>query len=224
MKKFICIASGSLALGIAAQAATVTVSYTNTIPSTLTSWEQNLEIQRFDPALGSLDSADLAIYSALTTSLVVTNFSGATLIAGNVSTEVQISLAANSFGSLDTNVTSNPVLDYNSGHISLIGLQTGHTYSGSKTGNSGWVDSGSFSDGTTLAELTGSGYYDLGANALALSSLSYDGGNVTATQVTSASLESIVTYTYETPEPSSIALMGSGLAGALFTLRRRFSR
>ena len=236
MKKTLLITSSAFAL-VAAQANTV--SYTTNFPSSLTDWSTSLGIHQFDTSLGTLVSADVQLSSSMSTSMTVTNdVNAGGSSSGYVKTELTVSLAPNTLGLLNTNnpsyASSSPfnnydyttTMDYLSSKYSFSSLAPGGTTSGGGTGSQ-TVDSGTINDSPTLAELTGSGFYDLGVYTTTYTSLNVTGGNAGAYQTTDGSLSVTVTYTFDpapTPEPSTFAMIGAGVAGLGLTLRRRMAK
>jgi hypothetical protein len=88
---------------------------------------------------------------------------------------------------------------------------------------SGGVDSGAIVDSGTLVLFTGTGTVGLAANTTTLISGSHT-GNELQINVTQANLQSIVTYDFNpapAPEPSTFAMIGTGLAGLGMVFRRR---
>ncbi len=220
---------GVLLLGCAPAArAQNSVSYTNSFPFALTDWSTNVALHQFNPSLGTLLSADIQVYSALNTTISVTNTGTNRLTAAFATTELAVDFAPNSFGNLNTNSTgfknANPgstfAVDYQSSEFFFNNLAAGASASASESGNSGWVDSGLITTNSTLALLTGNGNYNLPAYTTTFTDTYLQSGNVGAGQVTHADFESVITYVYAVPEPSVFALMTAGLTALNLVARR----
>jgi PEP-CTERM motif len=204
------------------------VSYTNSFPFALTDWSTNDALHQFNPSLGTLLSADIQVYSALTTTISVTNTGTNRLSAAFATTELAIDFGPNNLGNLNTNSTgfknansgSPFAVDYQSAEFFFNNLAAGASASASKAGNSGWIDSGLITDNPTLTLLTGNGYYYLPTCTTTFSDTYLQSGNVGAGQVTHADFESIITYVYAVPEPSTLALMATSLTALSLATRR----
>ena len=219
MKKTFAVAAIA-AVGVIAHADTI--SYTNSFPSTLTEWSTTLNLPQFNSTLGTLDSIDISLYSSMSSLIHITN-SSAGGASGNFASELQI--FATDPGTYDLfGVGSNPVIDNTSPAKFKYTLAS---FVGSGTNSptlyaSGGADSGAIVDSSTLTLFTGTGTVGLPVSTLTLEFGTIN-GNQAINNVTSADLQSIVTYDYTAPvpEPSTFAMIGTGLAGLGMVFRRR---
>jgi hypothetical protein len=188
------------------------------IPSTLTDWNGSLAFPQFNPALGTLDSVTLELSSTMATVVTVTNNedpSSGSSSNGGAKTELQVSVQ-----DAGLNLTQ-PDLDFYSPNFAYTLLAGSSTSSGllTKTANDG---GNTYTLPAVLGEFTGLGSLSLSASTFTQTSLTNNGGNTSASQVTDAALTGTVEYTYTAvPEPSSIALLVAGLVGGRTFWKRR---
>lgn len=194
-----------------------TVSYTNSIPATLTDWETTLGLAQFNPALGQLVSFDISLYSALNTTLWVSNdLSSASASSGYSLAEMYIT-----FGDGTVFSTNSPALIYYSSAFNYTNLPPGQVVSQGETGN-GFVTSGPVTDPALLAKYTGNGTVVQNVIANAFAGTIFSGGNSTAVQNTMADVQAVITYTYDAPvpEPGEAALLALGVVVGVLWSRR----
>ena len=203
------------------------ISYTNSYSAALTDWTKDISLQKFNPALGTLDSIQVTIQSGMSTVLAVTNFD-LTSSDGTAVTQLKINLSTGSYNlfavnrpaltllSPDFNYTLPSGGSFNSGTLTTFGSVTGYLVT----------------DSRTLSAFTGVGAVSVSSSTDTRTYLSNDGGNTASSQSTSASLSAIVTYGFTdasfppapTPEPSTLALLGAGLAGLTGWVGRRAAK
>jgi len=229
MKKVFAVAAIA-AVGVVAQADTI--SYTNTISATLTDWVGQYNVlTQFNPALGTLNSVQLSLVAGLSTTLGVIN-GAATSSHGTASTEVQLSVDGTPLSTSESVLynVANPVVDYFSRTFSynlVAGGSTNSSTIGTDTTSRTsfyYANGSSITDSGILGALTGTGTVQLPVTSVTQTVLKNTGGNTTASQVTYADLQSIVTYDFNpapAPEPSTFAMIGTGLAGLGMVFRRR---
>ena len=217
MKKLISLMATTMVLAgtsLSIQAQTSGPFATSTpIPSILTDWSGSLAFPEFNPALGTLQSVTLNLSYSFSTTLTVSNGSpdGS---SGTVKTEVQITLQDGG-GNLNA-----PEIDANSPAFAYT-LGAGQSLTSGLLTKSGNDGGNTYTLPAVLAEFTGPGTIVLPASTFTQTLLANTGGNTSASQITDASLTGTVTYEYlVVPEPTTIALVGVGLLGAL-TIRRR---
>ncbi len=196
------------------------ITTTTPVSSTLTDWSNNLSFAQFNPALGTLTSVELDLTSALTTSLTLTNTSGALGASGKAFTEVQISVGT-ALGLFDV-----PQIDQNSPKFTFNIAAGGNVSSGIITFSGQSTSDYNLSNvsPSVMSAFTGTGNISLPATTFTQTWIQYSSGNVNQSQVTNASLTGDVIYTYTpapVPLPSALFLLGPGLFG-LLGLRRRF--
>jgi PEP-CTERM motif len=223
-KTFLTFAS-SILLAVSASAATVTYNST-TIADTNTNWTNSLNLQQFNPTLGTLNSIQFTINGDIAGSVgveskdagpsTINSTLGASLTLERPDTLATLVIAlpgaSNSFSATAYDGT----LDF--------GGTSGHTYSGLTASNS--VTSGILTDASLKALFTGVGFVSAPVIATATSTASGP-GNLYDFFQTQAGASASVTYNYSpsaTPEPSSMALMGLGLGAAGLFGRKRFAK
>ena len=207
---------------VAAKADSI-ISYTNTIPSTLTDWTNNVAFTQFNPSLGTLVSMSVKASTAFSTYLTVTN-TGVSSSTGTSKTDLTLNFtgADDIFGTggpaaIDELLTTNVPFTLSGGD----GLTVGPISKSHSVSNTGITDSG------ILADFTGTGVVDYTASTYTVTDLSTANGNTSSSQVTDASGTFIITYDFApapAPEPSTFAMIGSGLAGLGLMIRRRSSK
>ncbi len=219
---FIAIAIfGILVGGRAGEALAETLGpFSAVVPVIRTDWTNGtLSFPQFNPALGTLTAVTITLSGTLDTTLTVTN-QGSSNSSGSATTEVQVSV-------LDTDndlAGDSPQLDFFSASFPYRNLGPGDSVesgllTAAETSTFGYTDAG------TLGEFTGTGDISLTGSTVTYTLLRYTGGNTDATQVTSAGLDGLVTYTYSAivPEPGTLwlALAGLVFAGLAVAIRRR---
>lgn len=222
MKKILAVALTVVAgLGVQAD----TVNYTNSIPNTtLTDWNNTLNLTKFNPSLGTLNSINISLSSALSTDLSVTN-NGASRITGSAYTDLQIFVDnPGTYDLFGLGGTNSPALTLNTPSFSFVLLGVTGYGTNSTTLSSGLVStsSGDITDSSTLTLFTGTGSVGLPTFSYTqVGTLSH--GNFSATQISKGGLEAVVTYDYTVPvpEPTTFAMIGAGLAGLGLVWRRR---
>jgi hypothetical protein len=202
------------------------------VTSQLTDWTGNIVLPKFNSSLGLLQSVSISVSDSITTTLTVTN-SAATASNGQVNTQVAVGIndPLNLFTTLGTGVnlvngggfaTSSLFRTSTNPEAYTLAAGAHSTLAPTTITGSGLA---SFSQGSILAEFTGSGNLSLSASTLTNTQITNVGGNSSAAQITNASATGTVSYTYipasQLPEPFSAALLGSAVVG-LGLLRRRF--
>jgi len=106
---------------------------------------------------------------------------------------------------------------------SQITVAGGGTYTtGSPTTLAGSTGTAGPITGAALASYSGSGNVSFDVTGLGQDTLENAGGNIAATITTDIAAEVIIQYTYQTPEPGSLAFLGAGAAASgLFAFKRR---
>ena len=208
-----------------AQAATITYSWAPIVEET-TEINQNsgAALSLFDSTLGTLTQVDVNTAGSASTTINLTNNAQQPQLVEATS---QVNLLFNSSVQAIPASTPNPLV------ISLpTGVQNiaaGATYTSPLlTGMA--AGSTTFTGAGQLASFSAPGGGLLTVDCVSLSGLTVlgGGGNITATQSTTAGCAADVTYTYEpltpppsVPAPAPLVLMGLGLAGLAASRRRK---
>jgi hypothetical protein len=209
-----------------AQASGWTTNITTSTPigSTLTDWTQSFSFPKYQTAWsggGTLTQIDFTVSSSLDTYFSITNSSPAISTGILVKTEITISIKDPSLLLAFTNL--NPWVDsiLPSTSFGWILAPGAITNLGTYTSTASGIIK-TYTDAGVMSEFTGIGSILLPANAHAETLESYAGGNVDIAQITHASLTGSITYWATTiPEPSTVLLVGLGLAAVAWRLRRR---
>ncbi|XHR30041.1 MAG: choice-of-anchor E domain-containing protein [Chthoniobacteraceae bacterium] len=189
-----------------ANAATSSYSVSGTY-SASTPFSSTITLDGFDTSLGTLVSVTVTLSSGISTDISVTSVTTASNV--NATTKVTFSLSGNG-------VTLSNVVE--SGDYVVSSVAAGDTVtSGALTASSS--TSTVVTDGIALT------YYEadtvtFNLGATARTTISFDNGNASASQVTEGTDVVTVTYTYTAvPEPSTWAMIFGGV-GALVLVQR----
>jgi hypothetical protein len=196
-----------------------TVTYTDSVPQTVTNWNNSVSVPLFDPSLGTLDSVSFTMtgyvqgtgqFESLdaTPSTVTMDLAATLKLKRPSGSTLVISLP-------DFN-TSDNVTAYDG--ITDFGGTSGKTYSNVGANDTESVNTSSPSDMTLF---TGVGNITLPVSATGSSNASGP-GNIVESFATTAWADVSVTYNYQVvPEPSTLALLGIGAIGLLAWRRRQ---
>ena len=202
---------------------TTNITTSTPIGSSLTDWTQSFAFPKYQTAWsggGTLTQVNFTVSSDLDTWFFITNSDTSISTGTLVKTEITISVNDPSLLLAFTNL--NPWIDKtfppsSFGWILAPGAVTNlGTYTSTASAIEHYINAG------VMSEFTGVGSILLPANAHAVTTESFAGGNVNIDQITDASLTGTITYWATTiPEPSTVLLVGLGLAAVAWRLRRR---
>ncbi len=214
---FAVVLAVAVTAGSVAEAASVT--YTGSVPSSLTNWSNTVALPKFNSALGNLTSVQLTLTGTVQgTAMFESQDSKPQTVTMNLSATVKL-LKPTDCSTLVTVLPLASTSDSASAYDGVLdfGGTSGKTY-GSLTGvNTNLALLTSPSD---LAAFTGAGNIVLPVTAVGTSG-GAGGGNLVLSFTTAAGASAQVTYTYApVPEPATMTLLAGGLALAGFVSRR----
>jgi hypothetical protein len=238
MKKGFLLALSLVAASFTSSAATI--SFTSTVPVTLTSWDSylgggtqvaQLAVQQFNSAWGTLNSVAFSLSSTFNGQTTLACFTGSCTF-GPVSQSVKVTTYSPLSGNpalVVTNPTQTILAGGKGGTLILNGP------SGTQIYNTTGSDSdsiGANSDAAMKTAFTGLGTVAIDVDAIGAISTTVSGGTGNGGGFSSANASFEVTYDYtvpppppppvdEVPEPTTMALAGTALLGLGLMIRRK---
>jgi hypothetical protein len=208
----------SLAAAPAAKAGPIqSVSFTDTIPMTTTTWFDTLSVPKFDPALGTLLGIDFSLTGTVSGSAAYESLDAdPATITLNLTAEVVVQRP-----DLSQLIVVLPVVNVVENSAAFDGTIDFDGPSGSTFTNLNATLTNTASSPPPASDLvlfTGPGTINLPVSASGMSSGS-GAGNLILQFATSAEAEFTVTYHYLVPEPATLAMLAGG-AIPLFRRRR----
>lgn len=208
-------AAALMACASGASAATVTITQTLSFGPSKTAWSHTFSFAPFNPLLGTLVKVSDTITENLAGTIDITNegISSATYTASLSDTAHKMFSGLTTLTTTISNTVSSPppltpfgTPGDTTGPLALFGTSTG-----SATTTSALADFEGASLVATAKDVGSLNFHSDTANALA----TFDGTGQVIDKL-------VYTYTTKTPEPGTLALIGSALAGlAMFRRRKR---
>lgn len=205
------IAAVLIPMTLATAASAEFVDFSNTIPLTDTNWMQNLNLPKFDPALGTLDRVEWTFLGQLRSDI---RFESLDAAPANVQVEVTGALQLmrpDMSGLAAVNLAVNKAAEVAAFDGSPdFGGDSGRSFLNESANGS---DSGSTTAAADLLLFTGPGTIDLPVSATGNSSNS-GAGNLLTIFDTEAGATVRIRYVYTIPTPGAMTLAGVALLAA----------